>query len=305
MKIDALKYAIEIGRVGSISRAAEKFYINQPTISKMIHDLEKTLNFVIFKRTHSGMVPTKKGEEFLIYAKSILSQIGMIENLGRSNASQKITFNIVVPRASYIAYAFTELIRTFPVDTVITVDYREANSLSAIRDVADGENDLGVIRFPVEYEKYFIGFLQEKDLNFKPILHFEYLVLFSKAHPLAKETPLTLSRLEACTEIVHGDTNIPSFLNAKKISDVNKRQIAVYERASQLELLSRIPGTYMWVSPMPENVLSTYGLIQCRCDNKQDFQKDFVIYRNSHKFTDEETNFISQLRKVVKEISLP
>jgi DNA-binding transcriptional LysR family regulator len=306
LNTQSLRYVVEVERTGSISSAAEKLYMSQPHLSKMIRELEETLNVVIFKRTPKGMAPTKKGLEFLAYAKSILAQVDMMENLvGKTDNSKKMTLNAVVPRASYIAYAFTEFVKTLPVDRTLRIDYRETNSVRAIRDVTDGENDLGIIRFPVKYENYFVDFLEEKRLDFESISRFEYFVLFSKNHPLAGDKPLSLSKLEKYIEIVHGDTNIPALPKNKRFSGgkTNRKEIAVYERSSQLELLSRIPLTYMWVSPMPEVVLSPFGLVQRRCDTPTDCYKDTLIYRNGYHFTDEDMGFIAQLKNVVKEIS--
>jgi DNA-binding transcriptional LysR family regulator len=301
-----LKYAIEIERVGSISKAAERFYINQPHLSKTIRELEETLGIVIFKRTPKGTVPTKKGTEFLSYAKSILAQVDVVENMAGKNSPRKMVFNITVPRASYIAYAFTEFIKTLPADKMLTVDYRETNSVSAVHDVADGENDLGIVRLPVAYENYFIDFLREKDLNFEPISRFEYLALLSEAHPLAGDDPIDPSKLENYIEIVHGDTNVPLLSKGRRAchDGGGRKEIAVYERASQLELLRRIPLTYMWVSPMPEEILSIFRLVQRRGDMTKNYQTDLLIYRNDHHFTNEDMRFISQLKKVVKETSL-
>lgn len=43
MNIQYLKYAVEVARIGSISRAAEELYIAQPNLSRAIKELEKTL----------------------------------------------------------------------------------------------------------------------------------------------------------------------------------------------------------------------------------------------------------------------
>jgi hypothetical protein len=93
-------------------------------------------------------------------------------------------------------------------------------------------------------------------------------------------------------------------VKSKKFSDGerDKKEIAVYERGSQLELLRRVPLTYMWVSPMPEEVLSAFGLIQRRCDMPENYQRDLLIYRNGHHFTDEEMKFVLHLKEVVKAI---
>jgi hypothetical protein len=113
-------------------------------------------------------------------------------------------------------------------------------------------------------------------------------------------------RLIFCCSARCGDTNVPSLLKIKGHScseERDKKEIAVYERASQLELLKRVPSAYMWVSPMPEGLLTVLGLVQRRCDMPKNYQKDLLIYRNNYYFTNEDRSFISRLKEVVKEVS--
>ena len=55
-----LKYAVEVEKTGSISKAAENLYMNQPNLSKSIRELEDDLGIAIFDRTAKGVVPTEK-----------------------------------------------------------------------------------------------------------------------------------------------------------------------------------------------------------------------------------------------------
>ena len=50
MNIQCLKYAVEVARIGSISRAAEELYIAQPTLSRAIMELENDVGITIFDR---------------------------------------------------------------------------------------------------------------------------------------------------------------------------------------------------------------------------------------------------------------
>ena len=72
MNTQLLKYAVEVEKTGSISKAAENLYINQPRLSKAIRELENIYGITVFKRTSKGVVPTKNGEMFLDFAKKIL-----------------------------------------------------------------------------------------------------------------------------------------------------------------------------------------------------------------------------------------
>ena len=60
-----LKYAVEVERTGSISRAAENLFMGQPNLSKAIRELEETTGITIFKRTSKGVLPTPKLKAFL------------------------------------------------------------------------------------------------------------------------------------------------------------------------------------------------------------------------------------------------
>ena len=111
MNLSYLKYAVEVEKTGSITKAAQNFYMNQPHLSKIIRELERDLGCDIFDRPSRGMVPTKKGEEFLRYAKAILVQEEQIEALCVKNSEKALEVNLCVPRATYISYAFSDFLK--------------------------------------------------------------------------------------------------------------------------------------------------------------------------------------------------
>ena len=51
-----VKYAVEVARRGSLSRAAETLLIAQPNLSRAIKELEADLGIKIFERTANGMI---------------------------------------------------------------------------------------------------------------------------------------------------------------------------------------------------------------------------------------------------------
>lgn len=299
-----LKYAVEVERCGSITQAAEKLYMNQPNLSKNIRELEDSLGIVIFKRTAKGMVPTRKGREFLSYARNILAQVERMENLLCDDAERKVSFNIAVPRASYVAHAFTEFAAALSPEREVRIDYRETNSLRTIRDVADGEIDLGIIRFQDQYQSYFEDVLAEKRLRSELILSFAYRLLLSERHPLAQKAEIAAAELDDYIEITHGDASAPSApMPRNRIMAEDGRvlrEISIYERGSQLELLDRVPGTYMWVSPMPRYVLEKFSLVQRTCDVPDNSHRDLLIYRKGHRLSAEDEMFVERLLASVR-----
>lgn len=301
-----LKYAVEVEKTGSISKAAENLYMGQPHLSKAIRDLEESLGIAIFNRTSKGVVPTERGQEFLGYAKNILRQIDEIESLYKSNTSGRQRFDLTAPRASYVAHAFCDFVATLDPEKQISVNYRETNSAASIQYVAQSVHNLAVIRYQIIYEQYFLNAIEERDLRQELLLEFDHVVIFSKNHPLASDEVITPDALSPYIEIVHGDISVPSLptVEARKIAkgQEDKKTIAVYERGSQFELLSRIPQTYMWVSPVPQELLSLYGLVQKPCATSKNRCKDLLISRKSYHFNEEEKRFITILKNTVASV---
>ncbi len=299
-----LKYAVEVEQTGSISKAAENLYMNQPHLSKTIRELEDSLGIVIFKRTPKGVIPTKKGTEFLIYAKKILAQLKEMESIYKPDTDKTQKLDISVPRASYISYAFTEFVRTLDHDTAISLNYMETNSMSIVKKVSEADSNLGIVRYQEMHEHYFMNLLREKKLKFQPVLDFVYLALMSAEHPLAQKEDVDYRDFAKYTQITHGDISIPALSPQRdpSDSDESRKEIAVYERGSQFELLSRIKDTYMWVSPMPAEVLKTFSLVQRKCPTAGNRQKDILIYRAGYRFSSEDETFIKKLHEVVNSL---
>lgn len=84
MNLAHLKYAVEVEKTGSITKAAENLFMGQPNLSKAIKELEAQVGIAIFRRTiQRCLLPTRKGEEFLARAKAILCQIEEMEAIYR------------------------------------------------------------------------------------------------------------------------------------------------------------------------------------------------------------------------------
>ncbi len=302
-----LKYAVEVEKTGSISKAAENLFMGQPHLSKAIRELEDSLGIAIFSRSSKGVIPTRKGREFLGYAKNILAQIDEMNSLYQPSSNDKQSFDISVPRASYISRAFIEFVKALDLSKDININYRETNSVRAIKNVADSVNNLAIVRYQTIYEPYFLHAIEERELKYDPIWEFRYLALMSGVHPLAKENVVEFSALAEYTEIIHGDISVPALpiAQAKEIASTNERKktIAVYERGSQFELLSMIPTTYMWVSPMPQDTLDCFSLVQKPCSMSKNKYKDILIYRKGYHWSDEDSLFMKKVKESVGLVS--
>lgn len=306
VKIQHLKYALEVEKTGLISKAAENLYLNQPHLSKAIRELEESIGITIFNRTPKGVVPTRKGAEFLVYARSIVSQIDEVENMYKRKEEDIHKFEVSVPMACYVAQAFIEFVTELSDSKSIDISYHETNSLMAINSVTNNDNNIAIIRYQTIYEKYFLQFLEENDLTVEPLWEFEYQLIMSVQNPLAMEKQIEYSDLDKYIEITHGYLTVPSIPASKAREMMNKskekKEIAVFERESQFELLRNVHNTYMWTSPTPANILNTMPLVEKKCNVENNSYKDVLIYRNGYKMNSRETLFINMVKNVIHKL---
>lgn len=306
MKTEHLKYALEVEKTGLISKAAENLFMNQPYLSKAIRELEEDVGIKIFNRTPKGVVPTKDGAEFLVYARNIVSQIEEVENMYKHKDADGHKFDVSVPMACYVSQAFIEFVTELAESKSIDISYHETNSLVAIKSVVNNDNNIAIIRYQTIYEKYFLQFLEENDLTVEPLWEFEYQLIMSVQNPLAMEKQIEYSDLDEYIEITHGYLTIPSIPAAKAREIIRqnkeKKEIAVFERESQFELLRNIHTTYMWTSPTPPSILNTMPLVEKKCNLKNNSYKDVLIYRNGYRLTRQEKLFVSRVKNVIQKL---
>ena len=300
------KYAVEVERTRSISRAAKNLMMAQPNLSKAIKEMEDTLGFAIFERTPKGVIPTGKGTLFLDYARNILSQMESIEALSASADKNIQKFGITVSRGSYVSSGIINFAAGLDEEMGLDLDIRETSSMGAINHVISGRYNLGIIRYRSIYEQYFTDFLAQHRISSEIIWEFSYLALMSRYHRLANEPVILPDDLVPYTEIVHGDTVIP-FLSAhpdaRSAYPSSKRQIRLYERCNQFELLSHMHTTFMWASPIPDDMLSRYNLVQRKCDFPDNSYKDLLIYPNGYNLSTLEKRFLDELQVARDKVS--
>lgn len=307
MNILHVKYAVEVARLGSLNKAAEALMIAQPNLSRSIKELEADLGITIFQRSVKGMMLTPDGEEFIDDAKEILNRIDRLELSYRDGSHKKRKFSISVPRACYISAAMAEFSKHIG-DSPVEIYYKETNSKKTIKKLLEDEYKLGIIRYSESYDKYYKTMLEEKGLTYEMVASFSYVLIMSREHPLASKETVTYEDLSSYIEIAHADPYVPSLSMSKvfreELPDHIDQRIFVFERASQFDLLSENPQTFMWVSSASQQILDRYGLVQRRCEGNKKIYKDVLIYRKGYRLTKLDKDFITALcearRKFIK-----
>ncbi len=292
MNILHLKYAVEVAKTHSISKAAENLYMGQPNLSRAIKELEESLGITIFRRTTKGITTTPDGDEFLRRAQKIVSQVDEMEEIYKSGRAEKQTFSVCVPRAGYFALAVSEFTKSLDKDIPAEIYYKETNSTRTVNSVLRGDFNLGVVRYPKRSEKHFSDLFAEKKLVGDTVTEFAAKALISENSPLAAKSELTPDDLCGATEIAHADSPT-SYDEMRKGGSV----IYVYERAAAYELLRSVPDTFAFVSPAPSDILKRMGLVLKELSKSAPIMKDVMIYRRDYRLSELDKMFITEMTK--------
>lgn len=307
MDIIHLKYVVEIAKTGSMTKAADNLYMYQANLSKAIKELESELGIIIFKRSSKGATLTKDGSELLLRAKDIISRFDQMEMLYKKDGNIKKSFSISVPRASYISFAFTKFISDIAETKNLEMDFCETNSMQAINNIVERKNNLGVIRYSLGYEKYYSKLLRDLDIKSDILLDFKYLAVMSVSNPLASSETIFANELSNMIEIVHGDSSIPALscghIHRSNMDFSISKCIMVYERGSQFDLLVNVPTSYMLVSPIPNEMIKQYNLVQKHVHNIKEQYRDVLIYHKEYRFSDTDMLFINKLHQTRDEVA--
>ena len=279
MTLQQLKYIITVAETGTITEAANKLYISQPSLTNAIHELEKEMNIIIFNRTNKGISLSKEGEDFLGYARQVLEQAAILEDKYKgSNGGQK-QFCISTQHYSFAVNAFVDLIKKYGQDEY-DFSIRETQTYEIIEDVAHMRSEIGII-FLNDFNEVVINkILKSHDLEFHQLFVAKPHVFISRKHPLAKNTVITNEELEEYPYMSFEQGEHNSFYFSEEIfSDYErKKNIRVRDRATLFNLLIGLNG-YTVCSGVIDKKLNGKDIIAVPLADEKDMRIGYITHK--------------------------
>lgn len=243
MTLQQLKYVITISKSGSMHTAADELFITQPNLSKTIKDLELEMGITIFNRTNKGVLLTDDGTKFLSYARQVVEQANLLEDIYKNKESIKRIFAISSQHYGFVVNAFVKLVETLGKDTY-EFSLRECKTYDVINDVKDGRSELGVIYFSRFNSEIMKKVISSNGLSYEFLFEAKPHVLLSKNHPLANKERLTLDDLDAYPRLSYDQGLNNSFYYSEEphaLESVSKA-IVVSDRATLFNILIGLNG---------------------------------------------------------------
>lgn len=243
MTIQQLKYIIEIAETGSMTMAAARLYIAQPSLSKSVAELEKEMGITIFNRSNRGVYLSEEGTRFLSYARQIVEQAEILENEYKSTPAPKRAFAVSSQHYAFVVNAFVELVREYGRNKY-EFTLRELKTAEIIEDVRVHRSDIGILFLSNFNREVISHILQSEDIQFVKLFTAQPHVFVSKQNPLVGRKSVTLDDLLEYPRLTYDQGVKNSFYFAEElhITAQSPKNIIVSDRASLFNLLIGLDG---------------------------------------------------------------
>ncbi len=264
-----LRQFVIVADCGSISRAAARLNISQPTLSRSIKNMEATRGVDLFERHGEGVSLTKYGQILYSHAVGILNdfdrateEIKQLQGSGKSSlriAAGDLWGYVLLPSI------IREYSRTYP-DIMINIDIvGHANRLDGLRN---GTYDLafGIIDPTIE-PLYSMTFLKLRREGFR--------IYGDASHPLLKLSNVNKGDLDKCRWVNHQF----EFGNMDKPIENDERDYAI-KANTLLNTIQTIKGSELLISASSgfAPLLEPHGLVSICDDTSAQVSDSGAIY---------------------------
>lgn len=299
MTLQQLKYAVEIARRGSISKAAGHLFITQPSLSNAIMELENEIGITIFNRHNKGITISTEGAEFLGYAKQVIEQAELLESRYSNKKLVKQNFSVSTQHYAFAVSAFVNLIKEYNLDEY-EFTLRETKTYEIIEDIKNLRSEIGIIYLNEFNSKIINKFLRENNLVFTELFKANPHIFISSENPLANKKYVTLKELESYPYLSFEQGEYNSFYFSEEIQSTitHKKSITVSDRATLFNLLIGLNG-YTISTGVISRDLNGNNIISVPLKLKEKITVGYIIHE-SISLSKIALDYIDSLKKTVK-----
>ena len=302
INIKHLEYFSTVAKLGSINKAAQKLFISQPYLGKIMCDLEENMGCKLFIRSRFGVALTEEGVELLELAENILKSI---DNLWSGNGDRNKDIEIMsvsMTHFSHVMESFSEIVLRHKNAPSFSHSLYEGNTEDVIEDVSLGRASVGVIHFDSRNHKEIMNTLKSKGIEYHFLSSKQPHIVISKRHPLVLQNKsVNLQNLSDYGFVLYlgqCDDYICNLFNESNIDTESVRSKIVYlsSRASVMHLISMSDFFCIGIHEFDKQI-SSYEAISVPIQDC-DFELEFgYIAKADAKLSEIESEFIQNLKK--------
>ena len=181
-----LDYIVAVDNYKSFTRASEKMFVTQPTLSMQIKKLEEELSVLLFDRSKTPVITTDIGQKIIEQARKVISENNRIYDIISEESNQitgKFRLAVIPTIAPYLLPLFLESFIKNNKGLELTID--ELQTEEIISGLKKDEIDAGIVATP----------LSNKEITESPIYYEPFYAYISPKHPLYKKEKISSKEL--------------------------------------------------------------------------------------------------------------
>lgn len=263
MTITQLHYVLAVAENKNFTKAAEKVFVTQPTLSMQIQKLEEELKVQIFDRSKKPIELTEVGKKIVQQARNIVNESDRIQDIvDQEKGFVGGEFRLgIIPTVmpTLLPMFLTNFTKKYP---KINLKIEELTTDSIINQLLDGHLDAAIAATPLERED-----IKKRVLYFEPFVGY-----IPPNHRLAKKMELNASDLELDDLLLLEDghcfkINVLNLCNATKNAAPKKFQL----KSGSFETLISLANEGLGMTLLP--YLHTLDLRESDQKNLKMFEK--------------------------------
>jgi DNA-binding transcriptional LysR family regulator len=263
---------------GSLGRVADVLHLTQPTISRIVAEMEQRLGLRLFERYAKGMVPTAAGETLIPYARQVLFDIQEARDALDNVRGLKRGMVRVAALGSLARHVMPGVIQQFLAEAPgIRVTLIEGAGDRVLSALQRREVDLLLTTtLPPDPEITVIGALR---------YNYHYGPCCSAGHPLAKETDIPVERALEEPWVLGLPGSRARVLFNEMLSDAGARSFpeALIETDSVEAMVNIVACTraLTWVPKLSMREAEAGGRVRALDVPKLILPREFFVYRRA------------------------
>ncbi|MBS4535196.1 LysR family transcriptional regulator [Clostridium sp. D2Q-14] len=212
MDFRQLETFVEVINSKSFSKAANKLFLTQPTVTSHIQNLEKELNISLLNRSNKNISPTSGGKILYNYAQDIINMRDMAQfKLGKYKGQIEGTLEIAsstIPKQYILPHILKSFFSKYP---NITLNILHNNSKGVINDIMDNRIDFGIVG-----AKY-----NNRHLKYIELIEDNLILIAPKNNNLSNSKKLTIDLVRKENMILRHQGSGSRLLLEKALHDIN------------------------------------------------------------------------------------
>lgn len=252
MELHQLRYFVAAAETLSVTRAAERCKVAQPSLSQQLGRLERSLGARLFDRLGRGIALTDSGRALLPRARRILAEVRDTEaNLKReveegTGGAAALSVGAIPTMAPYL---LPGAIRTLRAEhPTCEPSIRESYTEDLIEQLLENQLDCAIMSTPVDDDR----------LEVQLLGHEEMLVAMPTAHPLSQRAQTAWGDLRT-EPVVTLDEMHCLGRQIQGFCSVRSSAMRVVCRTTQLATIFELVALGLGVSIVPEMAAAHHG----------------------------------------------